>query len=259
MRKFLVAMTGILLAMGVQAQTDTTIVPGLIGPSTQSAPKKAKKKDWSKVNLGNRASDHFMIQTGYAGWASKPADIRTKGFGRFLNIYLMMDFAFKTDPRFSVGIGAGIGSSNIYFDKMEPQIAGTTTELQFKDVSDTTHYKKYKLSNTWVEAPIEFRYMAHPDNPNKSFKAAVGIKVGTMLNAHTKGKNLQNSSNQTINSYIMKESSKRYFNSLRMGASARVGYGAFSLFADYQINSLIKENLGPQVHPFSIGLQISGL
>ncbi|GAO42766.1 outer membrane beta-barrel protein [Flavihumibacter petaseus] len=259
MRKFLVAMTGILLAMAVQAQTDTTsTVPGLIGPST-SSPKKSKKKDWSKVSIAGRANDHFMIQMGYDGWGGKPDDIRTKGFSRFLNMYLMLDFPFKSDPRFSVGLGAGIGSSNIYFDKMEPQIAGTTTQLEFKDVKDTTHFKKYKLSNSWVEAPIEFRYVADPVHPNKSFKAAIGMKIGTMINAHTKGKNLQNSAGNTINNYIMKENSKRYFNNLRFAATGRVGYGPFSLYGAYQINSLIKENVGPQVHPWSIGLQISGL
>lgn len=250
--------------MGATAQTtDSTAIPGLIGPAPVSAPKNPKKKDWSKVNLNGRANDHLVFQFGYDGWAGKPANIRTKGIGRFLNIYFMLDLPFKSDPRMSIGIGAGIGSSNIFFDKMEPQIAGTTTEFQFNDMTDSTafsqRFKKFKMTEAWAEAPIEFRFVANPENANKSFKAGIGVKIGTMLNAHTKGKNLQNNAGQTINSFVLKESSKRYFNTLRLAATGRVGYGPFNLYVAYQINSLIKENVGPQVHPFSIGFQISGL
>ena len=39
----------------------------------------------------------------------------------------------------------------------------------------------------------------------------------------------------------------------------RVGYGNLSLFGTYQIGSLIKEGLGPQVKPYTIGLTLSGL
>lgn len=246
--------------MGLQAQTtsDSTVIPGLIGPAT-STQKNPKKKDWSKVNMSGRANDHFVFQVGYDGWASKPENVRTKGIGRFLNIYFMLDLPFKSDPRFSVGIGAGIGSSSIFFDKVEPQIAGSSATFEFRELKDTNHFKKYKMTEAWAEAPVEFRYVAHPETPNKSFKAGLGIKVGTMVNAHTKGKNLENKTGSTLNSYTMKENSRRYFNNLRLAGTARVGYGVFNLYVAYQINSLIKDNVGPQVHPYSIGLQISGL
>ncbi|HPZ87936.1 MAG TPA: hypothetical protein PLQ32_07525 [Flavihumibacter sp.] len=266
MRKCLAAVAAMLLAMGTQAQTktDSAAVQGLTRPATNAtAPVKAKKKDWSKVTLNNRANDHFVFQTGYEGWAGSTTGIRTKGIGRFLNIYFMLDMPFKSDPRFSVGIGAGIGSSNIYFDKMEPQIAGTTSTFVFNDMSDSatfsSRFKKFKMTEAWAEVPVEFRWVKNPENSNKSWKAGLGIKVGTMLNAHTKGKNLQNNSGQTINAFTLKENSKRYFNTLRLAATARVGYGPFNLYAAYQINSLIKESAGPQVHPYSIGFQFSGL
>jgi hypothetical protein len=245
MRKIFAALAVMTLALGVQAQTDTT--------------GKKKKKDWSKINLAGRANDHFMIQAGYDGWAQRPDSIRTTGFGRHLNIYFMLDFPFKTNPHFSVGLGLGVGSSNIFFDKQEVKVAGTTELLEFKNVADTNHFKKYKLSTSWAELPVELRYVSNPENTNKSWKMAVGMKIGTMINAHTKGKNLENKNGDNINSYIMKENSKRYFNNLRLAATARVGYGPFGIYGAYQINSLIKDNAGAQVRPYSIGLTISGL
>jgi hypothetical protein len=38
-----------------------------------------------------------------------------------------------------------------------------------------------------------------------------------------------------------------------------MGYGFISAFGTYQFGSLIKEGLGPQVKPWSIGITISGL
>ncbi|MBO9682075.1 MAG: hypothetical protein J7502_05310, partial [Flavisolibacter sp.] len=44
------------------------------------------------------SNDHFMIQLGYLNWAGSPDSIKTKGIPRTLNIYVMMNFPFKTNP-----------------------------------------------------------------------------------------------------------------------------------------------------------------
>ncbi|HEY8399261.1 MAG TPA: outer membrane beta-barrel protein [Flavihumibacter sp.] len=259
MRKITAILSALMMTFAVQAQTDSSATQT---SPTQPAPaaKPAKvKKDWSKVNLTGRANDHFMIQAGYDTWSNVPDSVHLRGFGRHLNIYLMMDFPFKVDPRFSVGLGAGIGSSNIFFDKQSVEIAGTSPTLQFRNLADTNHFKKYKLVNVWAEIPVELRFALNPENTNKSWKFALGAKVGTMLNAHTKGKNWQNKSGSTINNYVEKINSKRYFNNLRLAATARISYGPFGIYGAYQVNALIKDNQGPLVHPVSVGLTISGL
>ncbi|MBO9199522.1 MULTISPECIES: outer membrane beta-barrel protein [Niastella] len=222
----------------------------------------AKKKVW-KYNP-NRANDHFMIQLGYNGWASKPDTINTKGIPRSFNMYFMFDFPFKTSPRFSVGVGAGIGTDNFYLDKMTVDIAGRSSNtLAFKSV-DSGYFKKYKIATTYLELPVELRFAADPDNTNKSWKVAIGGKVGTMLSAMTKGKNLQSKSG-TVNSYTEKIKSKRYFNSTRLAVTGRVSKGVFGVFGSYQINQFIKDGAAGagsplvDIRPFTIGLVISGL
>ena len=244
MKKFFLLAAGLLFITALFAQTD----------SLKTAPKKKKQFD-----LSNRSNDHFMIQLGYAGWNNKPDTVNTKGLPRSLNVYFMLDFPFKSNPHFSAAIGAGVGTDNIFFDKTYIGIKDNTTTLTIQDVSDTTHFKKYKLSTAWLEAPIELRYSFDPENPGKSWKIALGIKVGTLVNAHTKGKTWQNSQGQTLISYTQKESSKRFFNSTRIVPTLRVGYGHFSLFGAYQVGTLFKTGLGPDVRPFTAGLTISGL
>jgi hypothetical protein len=82
-----------------------------------------------------------------------------------------------------------------------------------------------------------------------------------MLKAFTKGKDLQNRNGASLygNRYIVKESEKKYFNGTKLAVTGRIGYGIFSLHADYQVTQLLKENAGPEIRPWAIGLTISGL
>lgn len=44
-----------------------------------------------------------------------------------------------------------------------------------------------------------------------------------------------------------------------LAVTGRIGYGIISLDAGYQITSVLKDGVGPNMHKFSIGLTISGL
>lgn len=245
--KKLIAATGLLL-MALTAFSQT---------SDQPATK--KKKDWGKINLSNRPNDHFMFQIGYEGWAQKPDSARTRGFSRTLNIYFMLDMPFKTDPRFSVGIGAGISGASVFFNKTDVAITALTPTLQFNDVSNSNHFKKYKLAYSYLEVPVELRFSSNPEHDSKSLKFAIGGKVGTLLNVHTKGKILRDNTGRTINTYTEKLSSKRYFNGLRLAGTARAALGHFGIFGSYQINNFLKDGAGANFHPYSIGITLSGL
>ncbi|OQP49383.1 hypothetical protein A4H97_29040 [Niastella yeongjuensis] len=257
MKKLITLSLALAFVLPIFAQDSTKTAAPAPASATPS-----KKKVW-KYNP-NRANDHFMIQLGYNGWASKPDTIATKGIPRTFNMYFMFDFPFKTSPRFSVGIGAGLGTDNFYLDKMSVDIAGRTSNtLAFK--SDTNYFKKYKIATTYLEIPVELRFAADPDNTNKSWKVAVGGKIGTMLSAMTKGKNLMSSKGGTINNYTEKIKSKRYFNSTRLAVTGRISKGVFGIFGQYQINQFIKDGAVPpgsplvDIRPFTIGLSISGL
>jgi hypothetical protein len=142
---------------------------------------------------------------------------------------------------------------------MSVDVKATGTKLPFRNLDSLDRFKKYKVATTFLEVPIELRYTLHPERENKNWKFAIGVKLGTMLNAHTKGKNLVNKNGGTINSYTLKETKRTFFNGTRMMATARIGIGHFSLIGAYQLNSLLKEGSGPDMKPLQIGLCISGL
>jgi hypothetical protein len=210
-------------------------------------------------------SDHLLIQFGSDSWINKPDEAKTNG-GRHFNFYLMLDKPFKTNPKFSVAYGLGIGSSNIYFDKtvdIKGSVAGVGTDkISFEDVTKKEHYNKFKLTEIFLELPVELRYTFNPENSGKSWKIAMGAKVGLLIKAYTKGKDLLNESGASIYgpSYIQKEFSNKLFNSTRLTFTSRIGYGNFSLTGAYTVTPVAKAGAATKdFNTLSIGLTLSGL
>lgn len=216
--------------------------------------------DWKKKKL-DRSADHLMVQLTFDAWGGAPDSIKNRmgGLSRGAGVAFMLDKPFKSDPRWSIAFGLGINASNIFFKKTSVDVKVNSIKLPFRNLDTLDHFKKYKLVTAFVEVPIELRYVFSPEKEDKSLKVAIGAKIGLLLDAHTKGKTLQNKSGATINSYKLKEKENTFFNSSRIVATARVGLGHFSLVANYQITTLIKDVAGPSIRPYQIGLCISGL
>src|SRR5688572_294261 len=78
----------------------------------QDNPQPPKKKTY---NLSNRSNDHLLVQFGYTGWASAPDSAKPEGFSKSFNVYFMLDFPFKTNPRISIAFGPGVSTDHILF------------------------------------------------------------------------------------------------------------------------------------------------
>jgi hypothetical protein len=157
----------------------------------------------------------------------------------------------------------GVGSSNIFFHDQEVLVAGGgsngNSTLAFPDETNSNHFKKYKLVTTYLEAPVELRFALDPEHMDNSWKFAVGVKIGLLMSAYTKGKDLESGAGITLNNYIEKESSKEFFNTPKLAGTLRVSKGFVGIFGQFQANSLIKSSAGPSVFPFSVGICLSGL
>jgi len=218
-----------------------------------------KKKDWTKVT--SRAGDHIMLQISNDRMMGIPDSVKDhmKGFSRGFNAYVMLDKVFKGSPQFSVAFGVGFSSSNFYFKNYSIDLKSTNATLPFRNLDSLDRFKKYKLAISYLEIPIELRYSNNPENDSKSIKAAIGFKVGTILNVHTKGKTLQDKNGKVLYNYTQKETNRRFFNGTRLAATARIGYGNFSIFGSYQINNLFKDGVAADTRLLQIGLTLSGL
>jgi len=216
--------------------------------NAQSSPSSTLSK--SAYSMPSR--DYVMIQFGYDNWTNHPDSIKVNGLGRAFNAYLCYDFPIMKS-NFSFAAGLGIGTSSIFLKDQQIVLTDTAASISF--ISETEPYKKYKLTTSYIEAPFEIRYFGNKENRNKGVKIALGLKVGTLLSSHTKGKRTFN--NKPI---IEKVSTKRYVETWRYATTARIGYGNFSVFGSYNLGGLFKANAGPEnVRPYSVGICVSGL
>src|SRR5690606_30279846 len=92
------------------------------------------------------------------------------------------------NSHFSFAAGVGVGVDNIYLDGQEIVLTDNDSNAQARFIGESINYKRYKVTTTYLEAPFELRFFGNKENRNKGFKAAIGLRAGTLLGAHTKGK-----------------------------------------------------------------------
>jgi hypothetical protein len=239
----------------------------LFGLFAQAQTPTVKAKDWSKLNLTNRAADHLVIQYGsdFLTGNGKPDSVNTgNGFSRHFNIYFMYDRPFiKSNPKYSVAFGGGIGTSNIFFDDHTlVDVKSTANSLPFRKLDSlSSYFSKNKLTTLYIQVPVELRYYTNPENPSKSMKYAAGLKIGSLLKSYTKSKNYVNGAGNSVygKSYIEKRSANRFISGTSIEVTGRVGYGMVSLDCGYMISGVLRDGFGPVINKFSAGITISGL
>ena len=200
--------------------------------------------------------DFLMLQFNYVNWIKKPDSVKTKPFGYSFNGFLCYDFPIKKS-KLSFAAGLGVNVSVVYLDLQRIATSDTGalgTQARFIPDPVDTAFKRYKFVTTYLTAPFELRYFSNNLNRNKGFKAAIGMQIGTLLGAHTKA--LTSVENTNIK---YKEDTKRYVSPWNFAATARVGWGNFSLFASYNLTTVFKQNEGPAITPASIGICLTGL
>lgn len=200
--------------------------------------------------------DFLMLQFGYMNWIKKPDTIKTKPFGYNFNGFLCYDFPIK-HSKLSFAAGLGVNVSVVYLNQQ--RIINTDTAIALQEarfVADPVDsiYKRYKFVTAYLTAPFELRYFSNSLNRNKGFKAALGLQIGTLLGAHTKAVTSIGGTNVKL-----KDDTKRFLSPWNFAATARVGWGNFSIYASYNLTNVFKENEGPVVTPASVGICLTGL
>ena len=201
--------------------------------------------------------DFLMLQLGYNNWIKKPDSVKTKPFGFGFRGYVCYDFPIrKTKLSFAAGLGVSVSVEYLDLQQIANYDTGKVlgSQVRFIPDPDSVSFKRYKFVTTYLSAPFELRYFSNTQNRNKGFKAAIGLEVGTLLGAHTKA--LTSVSGTNIK---YKVDTKRYVSPWDFAATARVGWGNFSIFASYNLTNVFKENAGPPITPASAGICITGL
>lgn len=116
---------------------------------------------------------------------------------------------------------------------------------------DSVKYKKNTLNVSYIKAPLLLEFNTS-DEPESNFHIAVGGEVAYRIHSVAKQKYEVDDKN-----HRSKQRDDFNLEPFRFSATARVGYNNVTVFANYGLNRLFKKDKGPQVYPFSVGVNIA--
>lgn len=208
----------------------------------------ATKKTTASPNFpGN-----LVFDIGFNFLTDEPDDMKLNFFGsKIFNLYYMYEVKLGNSA-FSYNPGFGVGLEKYRFDK--DVTLATTDEGTVLTPIEGVDVKNSKLAANYLDIPLELRFHADKNNFRKSFKIAVGGKVGVLFDSHTKLKYKANGDTK-----ITKSKEQFDLSRFRYGIQGRIGIGSFSVFYYQELSSLFKDGKGPEntdTSPFKVGISL---
>lgn len=185
----------------------------------------------------------FVLELGLNHAQHAPNNFNAAFWGsRTLNFYWQYDIRILKS-RFSFVPGIGLSLERWKFkDGRVLTNQGDSLLLESPRETGLLRLKQSKLITNYLEIPVEFVYRTRPDDPARSFKIAVGGRVGILYDAFTKVKYREDGQVKKF-----KDNQSFDLNKIRYGLSGRIGIGNFSVFTYYNLNSLFESDKSPWV------------
>jgi len=151
-----------------------------------------------------------------------------------------------------VGLVTGVGINFSKFGFRDSVQLGSTADTTFGAFTSEQTFRTNKLRTTSITVPLLLEFNTSK-NHRKSFHLAAGVTGSWMISSIYKQKYEEDGK-------IVKGKLREDFNlnRLNVDASARIGYGNFTLFANYALTPLFEDGNGPELYPLTVGLQLVG-
>lgn len=176
-----------------------------------------------------------------------------KWFSTGFEFYFMYDIQLGKS-KMSVAPGIGVSINN--FRNGSAIVETDSTPSFFVPLPNgAIKRNKNKLTVGYFDIPVELRFRATPNKRGKSFKWALGIKGGVLIDSHTKRVFEDSEGNK-------KKEKLKNFSDLarfRVAPTARIGFGAWNIYGSYTLTGFFKDGDGPDMNMWTIGLSINGL
>ncbi|MGL5892012.1 MAG: outer membrane beta-barrel protein [Bacteroidia bacterium] len=120
-------------------------------------------------------------------------------------------------------------------------------------VIETRDFSKNKLKMTYLNVPLMLEFNTNNNNDDRSFHIGAGAIFGynVFQNRLKQEYELENKTQE------IKVKDDFNINPFRYGLTARIGYGDYTLFANYALSDVFRGNSGPKMNHYSIGVHIS--
>lgn len=154
---------------------------------------------------------------------------------------------------FGLTTGLGFEWNNYRFDdniKIGRDNTGITGDSLFVT---GVNYTKSKLVVNYLTLPILFEYQTNRFANKNSFHITAGVLTGVRIGAHTKM--AYNDGAKQKDKF--RDKNDYDINPFKFDLTARIGWGKVNLYANYSLTTLFKDNRGPELYPFAMGITLS--
>lgn len=201
--------------------------------------------NWSGVELGingyitpdfsiDMPSAYKFLELNYA----KSMNFNLNFFQQSVNL-IGNKFGFVT--------GLGLQWNNYRFDNN--MILRNDSTVIAGSYDNSKAYYKSKLLATYLVLPLLLEFQTNNEHDINSFHLAVGVIGALRIGSHSK--QVFSSSNGKSKPKVYDDF---YLNPYKLDATVRIGWGVLNLYANYSLTEMFRNNRGPVLNPFSIGL-----
>ncbi|MBT30110.1 MAG: hypothetical protein CMO01_10665 [Thalassobius sp.] len=216
-------------------------------PDTFISIEKKDKESWKR-----RTHQYMNFDLGLSGYFDNGSipqntDYETRPWGsRYISVNLMSRtrLSKQTKKAFYFKCGMTFSWTNFMFEN-NVQLIKTGDEISFEP--SMVNLEKSKLTVSYVNLPVMFQYYV-----KNKFKISAGAYAGYRLGSYTKIKYNDEGDTQ-------KDHDRGNYNlePFRYGVRGEIGWGWFTLFANYDLNPLFtKNNTVPELHAFNFGIRL---
>lgn len=152
--------------------------------------------------------------------------------------------------KFGFVTGLGLRWNNYRFSNNIVLSPDSTAIYGYSDQTSGRAYEKSKLTAWYLTMPLMFELQSNRHHDANSFHLTAGVIAGVRMGSHTKQiYTINGSGNHKPKIY-----DDFHLQPFILDATVRVGWGPLNLYGTYSIIEMFRNDRGPELYPFTIGI-----
>lgn len=189
---------------------------------------------------------NLMLQNGTTTFGSKYNPIENRiGKSMHVGLHFLPTRINLVKHVVNLKTGLTLDVMNYRFDNKTVMLPRTDSVAVY---FDSTGFQKSKLTATYLQIPLLLQFDTNPEEEERSFRFAFGGYGGLLIGSQTK---LVTNTDEKI-----KTEDDFNLNKIRYGVTARIGYGGFDLYVNYQLSELFSSKKDPGFTALTFGVNL---
>ncbi len=140
----------------------------------------------------------------------------------------------RFSSNFKIYLAAGLDWNHI---RLKRNVTFQQDRPVLTAVADNVDFEKNRFSVRYLRVPMNFEFRTNQNKKGDRAHIVIGPEVGFLLNGKVKQISDERGKEKFKDDYN--------FNQFRYGATARIGYSGFGIYAKYYFNDVFADNQGP--------------